>query len=53
MWGELVRAREGAVALGLVGDKALLDSLETFYRNSDVVRLAGSDLVPGIVHSAA
>jgi hypothetical protein len=53
MWGELIRAREGAVALGRTEDKALLDSLETFYRTSDIVRVAGSDLVPGIVLSAA
>jgi hypothetical protein len=41
------------VALGRTEDKALLDSLETFYRTSDIVRVAGSDLVPGIVRSAA
>jgi hypothetical protein len=53
MWGELVRAREGATALGHGEDKALLDSLEGFYRASDIVRVAGSELVPGIVRSAA
>lgn len=53
MWENLVRAREGASAVGEREDQKLLDSLEAFYRRSDIVRVAGNDLVPGLAQSAA
>jgi hypothetical protein len=53
MWGSLVRAREGASALGHTEDRSLLESLEAFYRSSDIVRVAGKELVPGLVQTAA
>jgi hypothetical protein len=53
MWGDLVRAKEGAVALGNAEDRGLMEALERFYKASDIVRVAGDELVPGIGRSAA
>jgi exonuclease I len=47
MMAELVRLREGAVQEGNDADIKLLDSLEGFYRSSEIVRVAGAELVPG------
>ncbi|MEY4667360.1 MAG: hypothetical protein RL518_59 [Pseudomonadota bacterium] len=47
MMAELVRLREGAVQERDEADVKLLDSLERFYRESEIVRVAGDELVPG------
>jgi exonuclease I len=47
MMAELVRSRDVAKQEGNEADIKLLDSLETFYRASEIVRVAGSELVPG------
>jgi hypothetical protein len=46
MFLELIRVREGAVALGNKEDEHLMNSLESFYRKSDIVSLVGNELVP-------
>lgn len=52
LMSELLRSREVAVALGRNDDVKLLDSLEGFYRTSDIVKVAGDILVPGLSRSA-
>jgi len=47
MMAELVRAREVAALEQNEADIKLLDSLDSFYRASDIVRVAGGELVPG------
>ena len=47
MMAELVRSREVAAMVQNEADIKLLDSLERFYRDSDIVRVAGRELVPG------
>jgi hypothetical protein len=47
LMAELVRARDIAVQQGNEADIKLLDSLERFYRDSEIVRVAGDELVPG------
>jgi hypothetical protein len=44
---ELVRSRDIAAQEGNEADIKLLDSLERFYRDSEIVRAAGDELVPG------
>lgn len=53
MMAELNRSREGAAAEGAQEDVKLLDSLEKFYRSSEIFRVAGPELVPGLRQSAA
>lgn len=53
MVDDLSRLRDGAVATGEQGDVKLLDSLEAFYRSSDIARVAGGDLLPGLGRTAA
>ncbi len=53
MIGELNRLREVATGEGGSEDLKLLDSLEKFYRASDILRVAGPELVPGLRQSAA
>jgi hypothetical protein len=43
---DLIQRREGAVALGNKEDEHLLNALESYYRQSDIVQVAGSELVP-------
>jgi len=47
MMAELVRSRDIAAQDGNDADIKLLDSLERFYRGSEIVRVAGDELVPG------
>ncbi len=47
MMAELVRSKEVAALEQNEADIKLLDSLERFYRSSDIVRVAGGELVPG------
>ena len=47
MMAELVRSKDIAVQEGNEADIKLLDSLERFYRDSEIVRVAGDELVPG------
>ncbi|MEN9845210.1 MAG: hypothetical protein RIS36_357 [Pseudomonadota bacterium] len=47
MMAELVRSKESAVQEGNEADIKLLQSLERFYRESEIVRVAGDELVPG------
>jgi hypothetical protein len=53
MIGELNRLREVATSEGAQEDLKLLDSLEKFYRASEIFRVAGPELVPGLRQSAA
>lgn len=53
MMAELVRAREIAALEQSEADSKLLDSLESYYRASDIVRVAGGELVPGWVASVS
>lgn len=53
MIGELNRLREIAKIEGGIEDVKLLDSLDKFYRASEIFRVAGADLVPGLEQSAA
>jgi hypothetical protein len=52
LFGDLHRARDVAASEGRGEDIKLLDSLESFYRASDVVRVAGGELVPGVLKPA-
>jgi len=45
---DLMQKREAAVLRRDEADLKLLDSLECYIRNSDIVRVAGSELVPGL-----
>jgi hypothetical protein len=49
---ELLRSREVAVAFDKKDDVKLLDSLEAFYRSSEIVKVAGDLLVPGLARFA-
>jgi hypothetical protein len=51
MMAELVRSRDAAVQEGNQADIKLLDSLDRFYRDSEIVRVAGDELVPGWARS--
>jgi hypothetical protein len=53
MMAELNRLREGALGEGVQEDVKLLDSLEKFYRSSEIFRVAGTELVPGLRNVAA
>jgi hypothetical protein len=44
---DLMQKREAAVLRSAEDDLKLLDSLERYIRNSDIVRVAGDELVPG------
>jgi hypothetical protein len=46
MTRELMQRKEAAVLQGKQEDIRLLDSLERYIRDSDIVRVAGRDLVP-------
>jgi hypothetical protein len=47
MMAELVRSKDIALQEDNEADIKLLDSLERFYRDSEIVRVAGDELVPG------
>lgn len=47
MLRDLTQKREAAVITGNQADQQLLDSLERYIRESDIVRVAGSELIPG------
>ncbi len=49
----LEQARDAALAQNAAEDLKLLNSLESFYRDSEVVRVAGGELVPAWRRSAA
>jgi hypothetical protein len=46
MMRDLMQKREAAVITGNQADQRLLDSLERYIRSSDIVRVAGPELVP-------
>lgn len=53
MMAELNHLRDSAGVQEKADDVKLLDSLEKFYRSSEIFRVAGADLVPGLEQSAA
>jgi len=53
MVSSLERSREAAMLENRPDDIRLLDSLERFYRQSEVVQVAGGELVPDWRRSAA
>jgi exonuclease I len=46
MMRDLIQKREAAAIVGNQEDQRLLDSLERYIRESDIVRVAGSELMP-------